>query len=33
MYDKVLVANSLSQIQSLLHTITERKESINAVDE
>ena len=33
MFDKVLVANSLFQIQSLLRTIAERTECINAVDE
>ena len=33
MFDKVLVANSLFQIQSLLRTIAERTESINAVDD
>ena len=33
MYDKALVANSLSQIQSLLLTIAERTKSINTVDD
>jgi uncharacterized protein with HEPN domain len=33
MYDKVLVKNSLSQIQSILFTITERTANIHDIDD